>query len=443
MVPGDGGSQVEGKLVNKTNTVHYICDKNSDWFTLWLNLEQMIPEVVDCWVDNMKLKYDPKTRKSSDNDGIKIRIPGFGNSSTVEWLDPSMRSFSGYFNKIAENLVTRGGYVRGVNLHGAPYDFRKAANELGDYFDNVKQLIESTYAANGNIQVILLTHSMGSPMMLYFLLHQTQAWKDKYIRALTTLAGPWGGTVRALKVFAVGDNLGSWILSEKKLMWEQRSSPSLAWLMPQAGFWSEDEVLVQTAERNYTRKDYKEFFDDLKEPNAWFMRQDTENLIAGLPPPNVEVFCLHGTGVDTTEKMVYSQGEFPGTDPSLIIKGNGDGTVNYRSLIGCTRWVGQQKHPVTHHEFKGVDHLQILREDKPTAAVADLIINLNTRMAKRRKSYYRKIRRHYMEKRRRMKQQKTREKAEERIRQSEIHEESISDITDQSQPVMPVIEVTS
>ena len=42
-----------------------------------------------------------------------------------------------------------------------------------------------------------------------------------------------------------------------------------------------------------------------------------------------------------------------------------------------------------------------------------------------------------------MKQQKTREKAEERIRQSEIHEESISDITDQSQPVLPVIEVTS
>lgn len=43
LVPGDGGSQVEGRL-NKTTTVHYICSKTSDWFTLWLNLQQMIPE---------------------------------------------------------------------------------------------------------------------------------------------------------------------------------------------------------------------------------------------------------------------------------------------------------------------------------------------------------------------------------------------------------------
>ena len=60
LVPGDGGSQVgghacttydttpimqvEGRL-NKTSVVHYMCSKTSDWYTLWLNLEQMIPTV--------------------------------------------------------------------------------------------------------------------------------------------------------------------------------------------------------------------------------------------------------------------------------------------------------------------------------------------------------------------------------------------------------------
>ena len=61
---------------------------------------------------------------------------------------------------------------------------------------------------------------------------QSKTWKTTYIRALVTLAGPWGGSVRALSIFAVGDNLGNWLLSEKKLMWEQRTSSSLAWLMP-------------------------------------------------------------------------------------------------------------------------------------------------------------------------------------------------------------------
>ena len=231
------------------------------------------------------------------------------------------------------------GYQRGSNLHGAPYDFRKAANEHEEYFVRVKTLIEETYSANQATPVIILTHSMGSPMMLYFLLQQSQAWKSRHIRALVTLSGPWGGTVRALKVFAVGDNLGNWLLSEKKLMWEQRTSSSLAWLMPQDGFWGPEEVLVQTVDSNYTQRDYKRFFSDLEEPNAWMMREDTAPLLAGLPAPGVEVFCLHGGGVATTERLVYGQGEFPGSDPSQILKGDGDGTVNMRSLLGCTRWV--------------------------------------------------------------------------------------------------------
>ena len=43
------------------------------------------------------------------------------------------------------------------------------------------------------------------------------------------------------EVFAVGDNLDSWFLNEQNLLWE-RTNPSLAWLMPAATFWQEDEV---------------------------------------------------------------------------------------------------------------------------------------------------------------------------------------------------------
>ena len=78
---------------------------------------------------------------------------------------------------------------------------------------------------NANTPVLLVTHSMGSIMTLYFLNQQSQAWKEKYIRSFVSIAGVWGGTARAVKVFAVGDNLDSWFLNEKNLLWE-RTNPS-------------------------------------------------------------------------------------------------------------------------------------------------------------------------------------------------------------------------
>lgn len=64
--------------------------------------------------------------------------------------------------------------------------------------------MENAYSTNDNSPVIIVAHSMGGPFMLYFLSRQTQAWKDQHIKALVTLAGVWGGAVKALKVFASG-----------------------------------------------------------------------------------------------------------------------------------------------------------------------------------------------------------------------------------------------
>ncbi len=77
-------------------------------------------------------------------------------------------------------------------------------DEHAKFFSDLKSLVEATYAANGRRAVVLICHSMGSPMALYFLNRQTRAWKDRHVLAMITMAGAWGGTVRALKVFAVG-----------------------------------------------------------------------------------------------------------------------------------------------------------------------------------------------------------------------------------------------
>lgn len=53
-VPGDGGSQLKAKL-NKPTTVASYCIKKTDYYyDLWLNLEQLVPFLIDCFVDNMR-----------------------------------------------------------------------------------------------------------------------------------------------------------------------------------------------------------------------------------------------------------------------------------------------------------------------------------------------------------------------------------------------------
>ncbi|CAG9824467.1 unnamed protein product [Phaedon cochleariae] len=371
LVPGDGGCQLEAKI-NKTNVVHYICEKSTtDYFNIWLNLELLVPLVIDCWIDNIKLIYDNQTRTTRNNDGVDIRVPGWGETETVEWLDPSHASTGSYFTDVAATLVKLG-HVKNQTIKGAPYDFRKAPNENKDYFVRLKSLIEQTYEENNKTSVILLAHSMGGPMSLVFLNLQSQSWKDKYIRSLITLSAVWGGSLKAVKVYAIGDNLGSYVLRESVLRAEQISSPSLAWLMPSKLFWKPNEVLVQTDKKNYTINDLQEFFMGIGFPEGWEMRKDTEPYQLNFKPPGVEVHCLYGTGVQTVERLFYKPGTFLDGYPTLIY-GDGDGTVNRRSLEGCLHWRTLQKQKVFVKELPKIDHLQILHDKSTQNYITSLI----------------------------------------------------------------------
>jgi lysophospholipase-3 len=358
LVPGDGGSQFEA-ILNKPKVVHIWCSKQtSSWFSLWLNLELLAPYVLDCFVDNMRLKYDPKTRTTLNNDGVETRQPGFGNTTTVEWLDPSQLGPTSYFNQIANSLVSWG-YERNVNIKGAPYDFRKAPNEMQGFINDLKNLIETTSKENSNLPVVLLAHSMGNPYVLYLLNHQSQSWKDKYVRSVISMSGPWGGAVKTIRLMASGDNLGVFVVNPLSARPQQRSMPSTAWLMPYDTFWNDTEVLVQSPTRNYTVKDYKQFFEDIKFQDGYEMRKDTENLTKDLKAPGVEVHCIHGINVKTPGSFKYSVSQWFNDQPEVIWD-QGDGTVNIRSLRGCLRWQSQQKAKVHYQTFDKVDHMQIL-----------------------------------------------------------------------------------
>ncbi|KAM3957550.1 lysosomal phospholipase A and acyltransferase [Aphomia sociella] len=368
LIPGDGGSRLEAKL-NRSSVVHYICTKTSDYFNVWLNLELLVPVVIDCWVDNTRLEYDNVTRLTRNPPGVDIKIPGWGNPDPVEWIDPSHQSSGAYFNSISDALV-KIGYVRNVSIRGAPYDFRKAPNENADFFVKLKTLVEETYTMNNKTAVTLLVHSMGGSMALHFLRLQTQSWKDQYIKRLVSLATPWGGSMKAVKVFAIGDDLGSLVLRESVMRTQEITCPSLAWLMPSPLLWKPNEVLVQTDKFNYTINDFEKWFADMELPFAWEMFKDTQKYKSDFTAPGVEVHCLYGYNISTVERLVYKPGSWLDGYPTLAM-GAGDGTVNLRSLSACQYWRKRRgggslngNKPVKAIPLPNAEHLRILHDPR-------------------------------------------------------------------------------
>lgn len=253
LVPGFGGSRLEAKL-NKTQAARYMCDTSADWFEIWINLKLLLPYMIDCFVEDVRLEYNPLTNTTHSPEGVEIRVKNESSLQSIEYLHSVQISSFAYMAPIVDKLVkSQLGYVKEQNVVGAPYDFRKAPNELKDYFASMKERLESLYLKNNLERATLVCHSMGCNNLLYFLQRQSQAWKDKHVRRLVSLAAPWAGCVGALKATSRGDNLGlPLLLSDTKLMKIQRSLPSTIYLFPHEKLFADVPLITANASIYYS-----------------------------------------------------------------------------------------------------------------------------------------------------------------------------------------------
>lgn len=71
-------------------------------------------------------------------------------------------------------------------------------------------------------------------------------------------------------------------------------------------------------------------------------------------------------------RLYYKPGTWLDGYPTLIY-GDGDGTVNRRSLEGCVHWQTLQKQKVYTKELPKVDHLQILHDKTTLSYITGLV----------------------------------------------------------------------
>mmetsp|Transcript_105321 Transcript_105321/g.187210 ORF Transcript_105321/g.187210 Transcript_105321/m.187210 type:complete len:402 (-) Transcript_105321:26-1231(-) len=366
IIPGDGSNQLEAKL-NKPSTVSWLCSKKSDWFRLWLDTAMLIAD-TKCWADNIRLIYDEQNDKLSNNFGVETRVPGWGETSSFEELDPGLPGHaSGVFLKMVEALV-KAGLERGKTLRGAPYDFRYAppSAQGAEFIVKLRQLIEDTATATGR-RVSLISHSMGCLQTQYLLKNQSQEWKDKFVERWIPISGPWAGAVKELRLHASGDNQGVPLVSSLSIREEQRSYETNFWLMPMPR-WFGNQTLVSTNSRNYSAQDYDAFFEDIEYKAGKQLFRRVADLTSDAEAPGVEVLCLYSLGVDTPVSLSYGSKGFD-KQPD-VVNGDGDGTVNDLSLKLCDRWKGPR---ASAERFANVTHAGMISNDAVIQRILEVL----------------------------------------------------------------------
>jgi len=362
IIPGDGGCQLEARLLGKPKVKHWWCSKDSGWFRLWLDVKQLLPGQVDCWADNMRQVYNPgapgTTNSSSYSDapGVEVRVVGWGDTSSVEYLDPVVRTGdSVMFGEVVEALVGAGA-VRGESVRAAPYDFRRIPG--AEYHAALRALVEDTVSANGGTPAALLSHSMGCLVTSRFLAAMPPAWKAAHVAQWLGVSCAFGGSARLLRLYANGDNLGVSAVSPAAIRGEQRSSEANFWLLPVPEVFG-DAVLATTPARNYTAAQLGAFFADIGFPEGRGQYERVRALTAGaLAPPGVPFTHFYGTGLDTPVQHTWSSADFK-KQPKVAENADGDGTLSWRSLSAVEdAWAGAY----TAREYPGKEHTSILRD---------------------------------------------------------------------------------
>lgn len=369
LVPGLLGSRLQART-KKITKVNIFCSKQSDWQDMWLSIRQLLPVAVDCWLDNVRLEYNPETGWTKQPKGIQVRVPEFGSVESVRYLDVKQPKLTGYFSSIIDQYEQLG-YIADQNLLAAPYDFRLAPQELTEYFVNLKKLIEHAQDSSANNKkVTLLCHSMGCTHLLVFLRLQSTAWRQSRIRKMIALSSPWGGAIKALKALVVGDRLDLPLISESKIRKLARTFPSMAYLLPQAEVFSRPNknhpekggpILVDTPEKKYYVDDIDQLFEDLNMSLQleWF-RASTALIKPLEPLVDLHVDCIHSLNTPTTETLIFrNQSAFPDGEYEHV-KGEGDGTVNFESLMVCQDWASQLPNKVKHKIIMNTNHNGVL-----------------------------------------------------------------------------------
>lgn len=379
-----GLCQISSKLTQNPPTE---CSTN-DWESLWINplIISNTPMGGECWkkkatVYYKKDKYGDYTFQNLE--GLETEANYFGTLRGIDYM--SDFSYGGkvmeYFKETTDCLRIYG-YTDGVDLFGAPYESRTILNKdvMAKWIRDTKKLIQYAYTRSGDKKVALLGHSVGCLVTHYFLHQQTNEWKNKYISKFISVAGPYGGIPKVLRVILGTSlsNISTGSIAVDHLIEAGSTVSALYLLLPKEDLFGSMEIL-KIGDKVYRPRNYEELFDmagkkrqylhSIPFRNTFNMPNGTRNeiIVPFFTQTETQYVYKDDTGKTQpkvlTENVYYKHLQQEGRWPSVVFlpaNSYGDGTAPFLSLfMPVTRWTDGS---VTRVQPISSNHIDCIRD---------------------------------------------------------------------------------
>ncbi|KAF8718365.1 hypothetical protein HU200_025345 [Digitaria exilis] len=389
LIPGISCPNLEGRLTEAYQPSTPGCGLlkgREEWFGLWTNTTQTFDtDQAACFVEQMRLVYDPDLKDFRNMPGVVTRVPGFGSSRSFWSKNPDHPEYClGALRSALEKL----GYREGETLFGAPYDLRYAPPMPGQtsqayslYFRRLTRLIEDASKKNQGKPAIVFGHSLGGAVAFEFVRNTPLPWRNRFIEHLFTVAPTLSeGHVLTLASFISGPVSLLYVPSATR-----ESLRSMWWTLEIAvANLPSPEVfgrrpLVITSQRNYTAYDITELLATTGSGNGVIAFRDRERAkMDYFEAPMVPMTYMNGVGVQTPEQLIYSEDDFD-RDPQVVY-GDGDDTINLISILAFEEKVGMQ--PGQRERFKSVkvdkvSHSALVTDEQALKIIVGRIIEIN------------------------------------------------------------------
>ncbi|CAN6358842.1 unnamed protein product [Urochloa humidicola] len=387
LVPGVSCSELEARLTDayRPSSPHCGAMKGKGWFGLWANVSDLpATHYVPCFLEQMRLVYDPDADDYRNLPGVETRVRNFGSSRGFQ-RNPL---HTDWCLEVLRQELERIGYRNGDTLFGAPYDLRHAppaspgheSEVFSRYSRQLTRLIEGATRKSHGRKAILFGHSLGGAVALEFVRRAPAAWRDAHVKHLVLAAPlPAAGAVdTAMQMASEPDVLYVPTATPLSLRPMWRTFESAVVNFPSPAAFGCRAALVVTRRRNYSACDMGEFLADVglcgDALRAFRRRESSMDR-----PPMVPTTCINGVVAGRTpEQLVYWEGDFD-VAPEIVY-GYGDAAVNLVSMLAFDEEMRRdqwQRERYTSVMLSGATHGGMLTDGWALKRVVQEIIRAN------------------------------------------------------------------